>query len=907
MMSSLYRLALLAYPRAFRRDYGDTMLAMFGAQRDRALRQGGLAVLEFWRFAFADLARNSVAERTRRWRRHPLIDRPELPPESPRDPRESMQNAFREVRHAARRLIKAPVFSLTAVMIVALGIGANTAIFSFVDGVVLRPQPYERPEEIVDVYQDSDDGEPNSNSFPAYRDIKASTSVFSDATAVMAFGVTLLEEDGARPLATEWVTSNYFSMLGLRPFLGRDFEAADQVDGGEPVAILSYATWQGHFGADPDIIGRRLNINSVQVTVVGIAPRSYGGIAPGFAVEIWMGLAGMRPIFGNYVGNTIDNRGDHWFQVKARLMPGVSPQQAQSAMTALADRLATDFPDFNRGRRITVFAPGEVRLHPSSDQQLLPLSVGLMGIVGLVLLIACSNLANLLLLRSAARSKDISVRLALGASRGQVFAHVLSESILLSLTGGAVGLLLARWAINAFRAAELPLGLPAPVDLRLDPRMMVFTAGLALATGIVFGLLPAWRLSRADVVSSIRDDVSPISFRRGRITLRNALVVGQVTLSFVLLVVAGLFIRSLGAAQTTDLGFESSGLAAIAADLGHSGYESAEALGAFEQLRERVAAMPSVESASLAGQLPVRGGGGSSTMIIDGYVDPEGTEAVEVTRAVVGPGYFRTLGIPLLHGRTYEPTDNADGPSIVVISESMARAYWGKTDAVGGRIRGQGGDPDRWMEVIGVVGDVKIEQATDPMGPVFYLTTGRSFGTQAYVIARTSADPSSLLIPMRDELRAIEATVPILQLTTFEQHLAASMSTARFTTSLLSGFGALGLMLAALGMYAVVGFAVERRTAELGIRMALGADRLQVVRMVVREVMTLIVVALVIGLGAAVLVSPAVSSVLFGVSPTDPLTLGATAVLLALTAALATWLPARRAAGVDPALALRNK
>jgi predicted permease len=905
-VTTIYRLALLAYPRPFRREFGPAILEMHWAQHARAQARGPLAVIAYWKFALGDVVRNALAERTRGWRRHPLTDRPTLPPESPRPPREAMLNVLREIQHAARRLIKAPVFSLTAITIVALGIGANTAIFSFVDGVVLRPQPYERPEEIVDVYQDSD-GEPNSNSFPAYRDIKASTAVFSDAVGVMPFGVTLLEADGAQSLSTEWVTANYFSMLGLTPFLGRDFEPADELDGGEPVALLAYGTWQGRFGADPAILGRRLNLNGTQVTVVGIAPRGYGGIAPGFSAEIWMGLAGLRPIFGDYVANTRDNRGDHWFQVKARLQPGVSPEQAQSAMTALADRLATEFPVFNEGRRITVFAPGEVRLHPSFDAQLVPMSVGLMGIVGLVLLIACSNLANLLLLRSASRSKDISIRLALGASRGQVFTHVLTESVMLALAGGAAGLVIARWAINAFSASELPLGLPAPVDLRVDPRMMIFTAGLALATGVIFGLLPAWRLSRADVVSSIRSDVAPLTFRQGRLTLRNTLVVGQVALSFVLLVVAGLFVRSLGAAQEAELGFEPGGLAAIEADLGHSGYEREEARAAFDQLRARIEGMPGVETASLALQLPVRGGGGSSTMIVDGYVDPDGTDAVEITRAVVGPGYFRTMGIPLLHGRTYEPTDDANGPSIAVVSESMARAYWGKTDAVGGRFRSQGSDEDSWIEIVGVVGDVKIDSATDPMEPVFYLSTGRSFGTQAYVIARTSGDPVSLLIPMRDELRAIEATVPILSLTTLEQHVAGALQAQLFTTRLLSGFGVLGLVLAALGMYAVVGFAVERRTAELGIRMALGAGHRQVVSMVMREVMTLIVVALVLGLAAALAVSPGIASILFGVSPMDPATLIVTALILALTAALATWLPARRAAGVNPVQALRAK
>jgi len=468
-----------------------------------------------------------------------------------------------------------------------------------------------------------------------------------------------------------------------------------------------------------------------------------------------------------------------------------------------------------------------------------------------------------------------------------VLTHVLSESVLLSLAGGAVGLLLARWAIGAFMAAELPLGLPAPIDLRLDPRMMMFTAGLALLTGITFGLIPAWRLSRSDVVSSLRDDVTPLTFRQGRINLRNGLVVGQVAVSFVLLVIAGLFVRSLGAAQQAEIGFDPSGIAAVSADLAHSGYEPAEARTAFNTLRERVAALPGVDSASLALQVPVRGGGGSSTLIVDGYVDPNGTEAVEVTRAVVGPGYFRTLGVPLLQGRTFEDTDNNDSSTVIVISESMARAYWGTTEVVGGRVRGQGGDPDSWMDVVGVVGDVNIESVTDAPEPVFYLSTGQSMGTRAYVIARTAGSPDGLLAPMRDALRAIEPTVPILELTTMEQHLAGALQTERFTARLLSGFGVLGLLLAA-------------------IRMALGAGRPQVVRMVIGEVMSLIVVALVIGLGAALLVSPGVSSVLYGVSPMDPVTLAATAALLALTAALATWLPARRAASVDPVRALRT-
>ena len=916
-MELLYRACLLAYPPVFRRQYGDAILELLRHQRDRARRQrrrfGGVV---FWAFAYDDLARNAFAERARRWRSNPLPerwrsdpqpDRPPLPPATPRGSRETMHSFLQELRHAVRRLANAPAFTLTAIAIVALGIGANTAIFSFVDGVLLRPVPYERPEEIVNIYQDSDGGQPSDNSFPAYRDMRDHTNVFSDAVAVMSFDVTLLEEDAARPMATEWVTSNYFSMLGLRPYLGRDLEPADELDGGEPVGMLGYSAWQTHFGADPNILGRRLTVNGVPVTVVGIAPRDYGGIFPGFAAEIWLSLSALRPLFGDYVGNTIDSRADHWFQVKARLAPEVTTAQAQTAMTALADRLAEEFPEYNRGRRITVFSPGEIRLHPDADAEVMSLSMGLLAVVGLVLLIACSNLANLLLLRGASRSRDVSVRLALGASRARIFANVLSESVLLSAAGGAVGLVLASWSISVFKAAQLPMGFPAPVDLRVDPRIMLFTAGLAIITGVIFGVIPALRLSRSDVVSSIRADVSPLAFRSGRLSLRNALVAGQVALSFVLLVVAGLFIRSLGNAQNTDLGFEPEGLAAISANLGHSGYDSSEAQVAFKDLLERVERMPGVDSAALALQLPVGGSSGSSTLIIDGYVDPNGTEAVEVTRAIVGPGYFRTVGTPLLHGRTFEPTDNTESSTVAVISEAMARAYWGGSDAVGGRFRGQGIDDDDWFEVVGVVGDTKVTSITEPAEPVFYFSIGQAFDTRSVVIARTKGDPAGLLEPMRRQLHLIEPTVPILRLTTLDDHLSGALAVERFAARLLSGFGVLGLVLAALGIYAVVGFAVQRRTAELGIRMALGADKSQVVRMVIGEVMVIVGVALVIGLGGAMLVGPGVAAVLFGVSPADPLTLLATAALLTLTAALATWLPARRAAGVDPVTALRSE
>ncbi len=482
-MDLFYRLLLFAYPRPFRREYGLAMLDLFRLQRNRARRETGhLGGAAFWAFAVDDLVRNAFAERTRRWQqRSPLHRRVRLSETpTPREPREMIDTMLRELRHAARRLIKAPVFSTTAIIIIALGIGANASMFTFVDAVLMRPQPFARPAELVDVYQDSDDGDPNSSSFPAYRDIAARTDVFSGATGIMPRSATLMNDDGVESVAVEYVTSNYFDVLGLPLTIGRAFSPLEDVDGGEPVAIVSYQTWRDRFGSDSEILGTTLRLEGAAITIVGVGPQSYGGIMPGFSRDLWLSLSAMRSTMGEYAATTLDRRGDHWFLIKARLAAGVSAVQAQAGMDALATRLATEFPEMNTGRDITVFGAGAVRLHPSFDSSLLPLSAGLMTLVGLVLVIACSNLANLLLVRASTRGREVSVRLAVGASRGRIILHMMSESVVLSLAGGALGLLLAGWTIRAFTAAQLPLGMPAPVDLRLDMRVVSFTLVVSL-------------------------------------------------------------------------------------------------------------------------------------------------------------------------------------------------------------------------------------------------------------------------------------------------------------------------------------------------------------------------------------------------------------------------------------------
>ena len=657
-MRLLYRVLLLAYPRRFRAEYGGLMWEMFRIQYHRASADpGALGRFRFWLFAIDDLARNALSERAGRWSQghRPLIaplaksqrSRTPLPSPSLSIGLEMIQDLLTEARHAVRRLAQSPSFSLLAILITALGIGANSAMFSFINAILLRPPAYERADEVVAVYQDSDDGEPNSSSFPAFRDIQSYDEIFSETIALLPFGASLVTDDGVEPLATEWVTAGYFSFLGLAPTMGRDFGPQDDVDGGEPVAVLSYAMWQERYGSDPDILGERLNVNGAPVTIVGVGPQGYGGILPGFQLDTWLSISAMRPAMGAGAAATLERRADHWFQLRARLADGVTTARAQSAMDQLAERLAADYPEYNAGREITVFEPGGIRIHPDIDGQLMPLSVRLMVVVALVLFIACSNLASLLLLRGYGRAQDVAIRLALGASRMRVVCHVVTESVLLSVAGGAVGLALAMWATRAFASIDLSLPLPGAVDLRLDWRVVAFTMALSLLTGVLFGLLPGLRIARSNAMERLRDDAASMSLRGNRFNLRNLLVVGQVAVSFVILVAAGLFLRSLGNAQQAPLGFDSGRLALISTNAAFSEYSAEEGAPLLEQLRDRIAALPGVEEAALTAQPPVRGTGGSSTLVVEGYTPPTGTDAVEVMRSSVGPRYFSTIGAPI--------------------------------------------------------------------------------------------------------------------------------------------------------------------------------------------------------------------------------------------------------------------
>ena len=814
-----------------------------------------------------------------------------------------MESFIRDLKYSARQLLKAPAFTATAVLIVAIGIGANTAAFSVVNAMLFRPLPFERPGELVDIYQDSDDGEPSSSSYPAYRDIAAYDDLFAGVTATFVTSTSLQREDGLVPMLIEFSPSNYLGVLGLRATIGRWFEPLEDVAGGEAVIVLTHRAWQEKFAGDPDTLGSVLRLNGAPVTVVGVGPEGYDGFLPLSAVDGWLSLSSLGSVLGAYPMATLEQRGDHWFSVKARLRDDVTTTQVQEAMNGLAARLAEEFPEHNAGRRITVFGAGQVRMHPSVDAMLGPSAALLMTIVGLVLLIACSNLANLLLARASVRGKEMSIRVALGANRGQVARQLLTESVLLSVTGGLVGLVVANWAVRGLMAIQLPLPIPIATDLSLDTRVLLFALGLSVLTGIAFGLAPAIRASRPDLAATMRDESSAAVWRSRRFSLRNGLVVLQVAMSFVLLVTAGLFVRSLGNASSIETGFSVDDVAYVQTSPGFAGYSADDARNILEDFVERARALPGVEAASLGTVLPVSSRG-TTTLVIDGYEPISGTGSVEVPFTVVDEGYFRTLRIPLLHGRAFTSVDRADSERVAVVSEAMARRYWGDSDAVGRRFRSQGGET--WVRVVGVVGDTIIRDLMEDTGPQMYRPWTQSANSAGVVFVRTSGDPAAVIGMLRGELRAIDAEIPVLRARTMAGHLSDSLSLPRMGVRFLSGFGFVALALAALGLYGIVSFAVGRRMVEVGVRMALGARSGQIVGLVLKEVTLLVGVGVVLGVGLSLVAAAGLSGLLFGISPADPVTFAFVGAVMLAVAIGAAMIPALRAAKADPVLALRQ-
>ncbi|PYS88843.1 MAG: permease [Acidobacteria bacterium] len=839
-----------------------------------------------------------------------------------------MGTLWQDLRYGARTLWKSPGFLAVAVFSLALGIGANTSIFSFVNAVLLRQLPVADSARLVYVFSGSRANPYNVSSYPDYVDYRDKNEVFSDLSAYSAINVSLNSKDQAEMVSGLIVTGNYFDTLGVRVGLGRTFlPEEDQTPGTHPVVIISHGLWQSHFAGDRALIGRQLLLNGQPFAIVGVAPPDFNGAEAGRTNDLYVPMAMqavVRPPRAGYSGelnpDLLARRGPKWLELLGRLKPGVTIQQAQANIATLAAQLAQAYPDVDGGQTAAVWPVSKG--DPTERGTLLSVAGLLMAVVGLVLLIACANVANLLLARATSRRKEISIRLALGASRGQLVRQLLTESVLLALVGGAAGLLLAVWLIDAMQTYT-PTGNFFPVEFvfRLDKVVLGFTLLLSVLTGLIFGLAPALQASNPDVIAALKDETALLPGPRGaiarRFSLRNLLVVAQVALSLVLLISAGLFLRSLQQAQRIDPGFEPEHVLSMPLNINLLRYTKAQGQEFYRQVLERVATLPGVESATLTRTPPLSGVSRQSTVLIAGQGGPDRTNSSESTgtgsedvnnnstlTSPVGLNYFRTLNIPLLRGRDFNGQDRADTPGVVIINETFAKRYFPNQDPLGGRVSLNGAQGP-WLEVVGLARDSKYLTLGEVPAPFLYQPLTQRHESGMVLLVRTSGDPANYIATLRREVHALEPNLPLTTVRPMTELLSLSLFPARMGAVLLGGFGLLALILASVGLYGVMAYSVSRRTREIGIRMALGAQSGDVLRLVLREAMTLVAVGILLGLIAAFAVTRLLAGFLYGISPTDPWAFIGIVILLAAVALIASLVPARRAAKIDPMVAFR--
>ena len=833
----------------------------------------------------------------------------------------SVDNLLSEARYTLRRLAATPGFALAAIATMALGIGANTAIFTLVNTVMLRPAAVDRPDRLVELYTLDSDGVPATSSYPDYRDYRDHQVWDGGAVAYQLTLLNRIQDGRSRIVFAEATSGNYFQVLGIRPVLGRAFTPADDAAGAPPTTILGYHYWQREFGARPDVLGQTVRLNGRAVTIVGVAPPSYKGGLVGFVVDLWIPL-NIDYDFNAEPGRDRELRGNRSLFAKARLAQRVTLEEAQAAMLVVSARLAAAYPDTNPKRSLVLFASSDVRLHPNVDRYVAPIAALLMAVPGLVLLIACANVANLLLARAQGRTREIAVRLAIGASRARLIRLLLTESMILSSIGGAAGLLLAWWLLRLIEGWTPP-GLPIPValDLGMDSRVAIFTVLVSLATGLLFGLAPALKCTRPQLTPALKDEsASILSLAPRRFGIRNALVVTQVGVSLVLLTAAGLFVRSLQRAQDIEPGFERARAIIVTPAVMLSDIPMAERQAFTETLRDRLAALPGVVNVALADRVPLGAQVRTTSVLIDDQQPDQNERGVDVDYTIVDAGYFRTLGIPLLGGRDFTPQDDRDSPRVAIVSEAFAKRYWPDVDPIGRLVHppgawqrrrpGPGGNEDPPYTVIGVARDTKVRTLGEAPRPYLY-TAWRQSKARRYhleemaLVLRTAGDPASLVDTVRQTVVELNPNVPILSLTTMTEHLSLMMTPPRLAAAFLGGAGALAILLASLGLYAVVAFTAARRTKEIGIRVALGATRAQVIRLVVSEGMTLVAVGVGLGFVLAAAATRPLGAYLYGLDAFDPITFVSVAAILAGTALVANYLPARRAVRVDPLKAIR--
>jgi predicted permease len=821
-----------------------------------------------------------------------------------------MSGIMQDVRFAIRLWARQPGFTLSAFFILSLGIGANLTIFGVVNSLLLRPPRIQEPERLAFIYStDRADALVSQQpfSYPDYRDLKDGNRSFSGLLAYALTPMGLGRGKDSAMVFGEVVSGNYFDVLGAAPALGRLLLAEDDAPGSSPVAVLSHQAHRARFAGDPGIIGRSILVNGNVFTVVGVTRPGFTGLLRGLAPEIWVPAAA-QPATRPSPGNLLESRDTRWLWVAGRLKPGVTLEQARAELGTVAGGWERSFPESHRGRGITALPAREVKFHPAADTAVYAASGFVMAVVGFVLLIACANVGGLLLARNSARRKEIAVRLALGAGRYRLVRQLLTESLMLALLGGAGGLLLGVWIQGILEKALLGIRLPIPVrivlDLSPDLRVLTFLLVTSTLTAVLCGLVPALQASRPDLVVALRDESGAAPAGALKSKLRSALVVFQVALSLVLLAGAGLSLRSLRNARFIDPGFSAASLGSASFDLSLRGYDEARGRDFYRRLLEQVRAVPGVEAATVATQLPL------SFQIqmteVSPAGDPAGSDAARmVDAAIVGPDYFTTMGIPIVRGRQFDEKDSDAAPRVAIINETLARQLWPGENPLGKRLGSQrAGAPE--MEIVGVARDAKYRTLGEPPLPFVYTPLLQEYESRGVLIVRSPADPRRLLGEMRAAIRGLDPDLPVFNAQPVSESIAVSLLLPQTGAALFGSFGLVGLLLSAAGLYGLMAYLVSLRRREIGIRMALGATRGNVFREVARQGLMRAGVGIALGAPLSLAVNRGLNAVLYGLTSTDLATLAGIALLLAGVSLLACYLPARRAARLDPMAALRH-
>jgi putative ABC transport system permease protein len=800
-----------------------------------------------------------------------------------------------DLRYGMRMLLKNPGFTIVAIIALALGIGANTAIFSVVNTVLLRPLPYKDPDRLVMVWEDnSKQGFPRDTPAAAnYVDWRDQNNVFEGMAAMAEISFNLTGAGDPERVDGRRVSASLFSLLGVEPQLGRAFRPEEDRPGANHVVIMSHGLWQRRFGSDPGIIGKPINLNGKSFTVVGVMPRTFQ--FPTRKDQLWVPVA--------FDAKEAAQRGNHYLEVIARIKPGVTLQQAQAEMTTIATRLQQQYPETNTSIGAVV-----TPLHEHVVGNIKPALLILLGAVAFVLLIACANVANLLLARAAVRQKEIALRLALGAGRTRLIRQFLTESVLLATFGGGIGLLLSILGLSVLKRF-IPPNISQAQAITIDAKVLIFTVLVSLVTGLIFGLAPATQAANFNLNDTLKESGrdSAAGSRGNRI--RGLLVISEVAVSFILLIGAGLLINSFLHLRNVDPGFRAERALTMKIVLPEVRYADNEQRGVFyRELIRRVETLPGVVSAAVATSLPLTETGNSVGVSIEGRADPAPDRVPIVITRMISPRYFETMGIPLLKGRAFTEGDKADSPAVIVVSETTARTFWPGGDPLGKHLKV--GFPstsaNKWLTVVGVVKDVRqYELVLEPKPQMYLPFTQANFFEPRALVVKTNLEPLSLAATVRKTVWEIDKDQPVSDIASMETIVSESVARQRFSMLLLGVFAGLALVLAAVGIYGVMSYSVAQRTHEIGIRMALGAQRSDVLKMTVGEGLRLVATGVVIGLGAALILSQVMSSLLFGVSANDPTTFITISLILVSVAVLASYVPALRATRVDPMFALR--